>query len=106
MGCPESTEALVSAYVDGEVTAEERAHADLRSVLNSLERKPPLRVSGTAVFLTATPEAAPSSLLHNLKHNHMLHERNILLTIKSAGAPRVPNSERVKMRGCRSPLTS
>ena len=79
------------------LAAEERAHADLRSVLNSLERKPPLRVSGTAVFLTATPEAAPSSLLHNLKHNHMLHERNILLTIKSAGAPRVPNSERVKI---------
>jgi KUP system potassium uptake protein len=79
------------------LAAEERAHADLRSVLNSLERKPPVRVSGTAVFLTATPEAAPSSLLHNLKHNHMLHERNVLLTIKAAGAPRVPNSERVKI---------
>jgi KUP system potassium uptake protein len=79
------------------LAAEERAHSDLRTVLNSLERKPPLRVSGTAVFLTATPEAAPSSLLHNLKHNHMLHERNILLTIKGAGAPRVPNSERVKI---------
>jgi KUP system potassium uptake protein len=79
------------------LAVEERAHSDLRTVLNSLERKPPLRVSGTAVFLTATPEAAPSSLLHNLKHNHMLHERNILLTIKGAGAPRVPNSERVKI---------
>jgi KUP system potassium uptake protein len=79
------------------LAAEERAHADLRSVVNALERKPPLRVSGTAVFLTATPEAAPSSLLHNLKHNHMLHERNILLTIKGAAAPRVPNSERVKI---------
>jgi len=79
------------------LAAEERAHADLRSVLNSLERKPPLRVNGTAVFLTATPEAAPSSLLHNLKHNHMLHERNILLTIKAAAAPRVPNSERVRI---------
>jgi KUP system potassium uptake protein len=79
------------------LAAEERAHADLRSVVNSLERKPPLRVSGTAVFLTATPEAAPSSLLHNLKHNHMLHERNILLTIKTAGTPRVPNSERVRI---------
>ncbi len=79
------------------LAAEERSHADLRSVLNSLERKPPLRVSGTAVFLTATPEAAPSSLLHNLKHNHMLHERNIMLTVKSADAPRVPNSERVRI---------
>jgi KUP system potassium uptake protein len=79
------------------LAAEERAHADLRSVLSALERKPPLRVSGTAVFLTATPEAAPSSLLHNLKHNHMLHERNILLTVKAADTPRVPNSERVKI---------
>ena len=77
--------------------AEERSHADLRTVLNALERKPPLRVSGTAVFLTATPEAAPSSLLHNLKHNHMLHERNFLLTIKGADVPRVPNSERVRI---------
>jgi KUP system potassium uptake protein len=81
----------------GILLAEERSHADLRSVLNALERKPPLLVSGTAVFLTATPETAPSSLLHNLKHNHMLHERNILLTIKGADAPRVPNSERVKI---------
>ncbi len=81
----------------GILLAEERSHADLRTVLNALERKPPLRVSGTAVFLTATPEAAPSSLLHNLKHNHMLHERNFLLTIKGADVPRVPNSERVKI---------
>jgi KUP system potassium uptake protein len=79
------------------LAAEERAHADLKSVLNSLERKPPLRVNGTAVFLTATPESAPSALLHNLKHNHMLHERNIVLTVKAANAPRVPNNERIKI---------
>jgi KUP system potassium uptake protein len=76
---------------------EDGSHADLRSVIGSLERKPPLRVNGTAVFLTATPDAAPSSLLHNLKHNHMLHERNILLTIRAAGSPRVPNNERIKI---------
>jgi KUP system potassium uptake protein len=70
-------------------------HADLHSLVQMLEKKPPLRVSGTAVFLTATPDAAPSSLLHNLKHNHMLHERNILLTIKFAQLPRVRNNERV-----------
>jgi KUP system potassium uptake protein len=72
-----------------------RSHADLQSVVETLEKRPPLRVSGTAIFLTATPDAAPTSLLHNLKHNHMLHERNILLTIKTAGVPRVANSERV-----------
>jgi KUP system potassium uptake protein len=79
------------------LAARERSHADLETVIGALERKPPLRVNGTAVFLTATPEAAPSALLHNLKHNHMLHERNILLTIRTADAPRVPNSERVKI---------
>ena len=75
-------------------------------MLNALERKPPLRVSGTAVFLTATPEAAPSALLHNLKHNHMLHERNILLTVKGADAPRVPNSERVKIESLSETFTA
>lgn len=79
------------------LNASDRSHADLQSVVRSLERKPPLRVSGTAVFLTATPEAAPTALLHNLKHNHMLHERNIVLTVRTAGRPRVPNSERIKI---------
>jgi len=72
-----------------------RAHADVHTVVQALESKPPLRVNGTAVFLTATPDAAPTSLLHNLKHNRMLHERNILLTIKTADVPRVPSNERV-----------
>jgi KUP system potassium uptake protein len=87
------------------LAAEERSHADVQTVLNALERKPPLRVSGTAVFLTATPESAPSALLHNLKHNHMLHERNILLTVKSADAPRVPNSERVRIESLSETFT-
>jgi KUP system potassium uptake protein len=77
------------------LASDARSHADLQLVVEMLEKKPPLRVSGTAVFLTATPEAAPTSLLHNLKHNHMLHERNVLLTIKTADVPRVTNSERV-----------
>jgi KUP system potassium uptake protein len=81
----------------GILAADESAHADLQAVISSLERKPLRRVSGTAVFLTATPDAAPSSLLHNLKHNHMLHERNFLLTIKAAATPRVPNNERVRI---------
>jgi KUP system potassium uptake protein len=79
------------------LAANDESYADLRTVINALERKPPLRVSGTAVFLTATPDAAPSSLLHNLKHNHMLHERNFLLTIRTADTPRVPNNERIRI---------
>ena len=71
--------------------------AGLEWLARTLEKKPPHRVSGTAVFLTSTPDTAPSALLHNLKHNHMLHERNIILSIKSTDVPHVPNSERVKV---------
>ncbi len=69
--------------------------ADLDWLIRKLEAKPPHRVPGTAVFLTGDPEAAPTSLMHNLKHNRVLHERNIILSIKAADSPRVPNSERV-----------
>ena len=64
---------------------------------NTLEKRPPHRVNGTAVFLTGNRDAAPTALLHNLKHNHMLHERNIVLTIKTADVPRVPNPDRIKI---------
>jgi KUP system potassium uptake protein len=77
------------------LNAQARTDPDLRALVAALEKKPPHRVSGTAVFLTATPDAAPSSLLHNLKHNRMLHERNILLTVRTADMPRVANTDRV-----------
>lgn len=69
--------------------------ADLDWLVRKLESKPPHRVPGTAVFLTGDPTAAPTSLMHNLKHNRVLHERNILLTIKTEETPRVPRHERV-----------
>lgn len=73
------------------------AQADLDWLVRKLEAKPPHRVPGTAVFLTADPNAAPTALMHNLKHNRVLHERNIILTIKTSDTPRVLNSERVKV---------
>ena len=73
------------------------AQADIDWLVRKLEAKPPHRVPGTAVFLTADPNAAPTALMHNLKHNKVLHERNILLTIKTADTPRVLNSERIKV---------
>ena len=45
---------------------------------------------GTAVFLTSDPDFAPTALLHNLKHNKVLHEHNVILTIVTADTPRVP----------------
>jgi KUP system potassium uptake protein len=50
-------------------------------LVDNLTKKPPHIVPGTAVFLTSDPESAPTALLHNLKHNKVLHEHNVILTI-------------------------
>jgi len=71
-----------------------RIEVSLQDLVNRLESKPPHRVSGTAIFLTGDPEGAPSALLHNLKHNKIIHERNIILTIRTEQQPRVPVEER------------
>ncbi len=55
------------------------------------------RVRGTAVFMTSTPEGVPHALLHNLKHNKVLHERVILLTVKIADQPYVDDADRVML---------
>ena len=62
-----------------------------------LEQKPPARVAGTAVFLTSTPDLAPTALMHNLKHNRVLHERNIIMAIVTEDTPRVPRHERIQI---------
>jgi KUP system potassium uptake protein len=62
-----------------------------------LEKSQPVRVKGTAVFLTSDPENAPGALLHNLKHNKVLHQRNIILTIKTLDVPWVPEHEQIKI---------
>jgi len=54
------------------------------------------RVSGTAVFMTSSPDGVPSALLHNLKHNQILHERVVLMTIKTADKPFVKTSKQVE----------
>ena len=62
-----------------------------------LEKRPPQRVSGTAVFLTSDPESAPTALMHSLKHYKVLHEKNVILTIETAPTPRIDDSERIRM---------
>jgi KUP system potassium uptake protein len=74
-----------------------RGAPPLDSFLTSLSRRPPLRVPGTAVFLTANPDRVPRALLHNLKHNKVLHERVVVLKVESEDVPRVPISERVQV---------
>jgi KUP system potassium uptake protein len=74
-----------------------RLEVPLKDLVTRLDAKPPPRVAGTAIFLTGDPEGAPTALLHNLKHNKIIHERNIILTIRTEPTPRVPASDRVQM---------
>jgi KUP system potassium uptake protein len=74
-----------------------RQEISLDHLVRMLEKKPPTRVPGTAVFLTSTPDSAPTALMHSLKHYKVLHEHNVILTIETADTPRVPSAERVRM---------
>jgi KUP system potassium uptake protein len=74
-----------------------RQEVPLETLIRSLEKKAPHFVPGTAVFLTSDPDFAPTALLHNLKHNKVLHEHNVVLTVITADTPRVPEDERVTM---------
>jgi KUP system potassium uptake protein len=74
-----------------------RTEVPLKDLIKSLEKRPPHVVKGTAVFLTSDPNFVPTALLHNLKHNKVLHEHNVILTIETAQTPRVGASERVRM---------
>ncbi|MDQ6916450.1 MAG: potassium transporter Kup, partial [Pseudomonadota bacterium] len=70
--------------------------------IDSIESHPPVRVPGTAVFLTNMPGRVPHALLHNLKHNKVLHERVVLLTVTTRDIPRVALPERLHIEelGC------
>ena len=80
------------------LTKTRKQEMPLKSLVANLERKPPARVPGTAVFLTSDPEFAPTALLHSLKHYKVLHESNVILTIETADTPRVDRAERVRIK--------
>ncbi len=69
----------------------------LADLVAMLEKRPPQRVSGTAVFLTSDPVSAPTALMHSLKHYKVLHEKNVILTIETAPTPRINPVERVRL---------
>ena len=66
-------------------------------LLGDLLAEPPIRVPGTAVFLTGAPDSTPPALVHNLAHNKVLHEQVVLLTIVTEEVPHVPTRERVQV---------
>ena len=69
----------------------------LKTFIASIADHPPLRVPGTAIFLTANLDAVPHALLHNLKHNKVLHERNVMLTVETLDTPTADSSERIEL---------
>ncbi|MCR4281952.1 MAG: KUP/HAK/KT family potassium transporter, partial [Bauldia sp.] len=74
-----------------------RLEVPLRTLVENLEKHPPHRVAGTAIFLTSDPESTPTALLHSLKHFKVLHEHNIILTVQTTEAPKVAPDDRVTM---------
>jgi KUP system potassium uptake protein len=73
----------------------------LRRFLNRLVAEQPMRVPGTSVFLSSSPDSTPAALLNNLEHNRVVHEQVVLLTVKTAGAPHVPEPERLSIERLR-----
>ncbi len=71
---------------------------DLKSFLESVFISPPTRVSGTAVFLVSDQGLTPNALLHNLKHNKVLHERNLFVTVRHHEVPWIVERERCEMQ--------
>jgi KUP system potassium uptake protein len=69
----------------------------LEAMIASLEKSPPVRVPGTAVYMSRAINVIPFALMHNLKHNKVLHERVILLTLRTEDAPYVHNVRRVQI---------
>ena len=85
--------ALMSTWKRGRLqlgAIQEAGALPLDLFLGGLDRNPPVRVKGTAVFMTSSPEGVPVVLLHHLKHNKVLHETIIILSVTTRGVPEVP----------------
>ncbi len=92
---------LIVTWVKGTKYLVTKAQAQAISLIDlaeMLERDPPHIVPGTAIFLTSDPEHAPETMMQNLKHNQVLHEKNIILTIAITQVPRVPLEHRITVQ--------
>jgi KUP system potassium uptake protein len=74
-----------------------RDSVPLSDLIGILEARAPHRAPGTAIFLTSDPDMTPVALMHNLKHNKVLHEKNIIATVRTGETPRVAEADRVKI---------
>ncbi|HEY1301878.1 MAG TPA: potassium transporter Kup [Stellaceae bacterium] len=69
----------------------------LASLIENLQPDRPVRVPGTAIYMTSRVDNVPAALLHNMKHNKILHERNVLMTVRTEDVPRLPEGERLRI---------
>jgi KUP system potassium uptake protein len=72
-----------------------RDSVPLNELIDILTARAPHRTPGTAIFLTSDPDVAPVALMHNIKHNKVLHEKNVILTVRTTETPRVREEDRV-----------
>ncbi len=100
---------LMWTWVRGTGLLANKMHRDsisMRGLIGMLQKSKPVRVPGTAIFLTSDPEVAPSSLMHNLKHNKVLHDRIVVLTVKTLDMPRVSPGKRFEIDKVSEDFTS
>jgi KUP system potassium uptake protein len=91
---------LMMTWKDGRNLLSERLRSDaidLHPFLEAVFSSPPLRVSGTAVFLNADAGTTPNALLHNLKHNKVLHHQNLFVTVKAHEVPWIASADRIEI---------
>jgi KUP system potassium uptake protein len=69
----------------------------LEMLVAGLKPDRPVRVPGTAIYMTAQVNNVPAALLHNMKHNKILHERNVMMTVQTVDVPRIPEAERLEI---------
>lgn len=83
----------------------QRSSIQLTDLVESLEREPLARVPGTAVYMTSDPGYAPIALLQNIKHNKVLHQSNIVVSVITSHFPKVPEAQRVVVQPISSDMT-
>ena len=91
---------LMITWKDGRRLLNDKLRADsldLNSFIDAVFVSPPARVDGTAVFLTAEPGTVPNALLHNLKHNKVLHEQNLFVTVRNHEVPWIGMDKRLEI---------
>jgi KUP system potassium uptake protein len=91
---------IMATWVRGVQILTEKARRDsvsLAELTEILRVRAPHRVPGAAIFLTSEPDTAPVALMHNLKHNKVLHEKNVVLTVRTTETPRVDDEQRLKI---------